>query len=111
MCVNGLFSIKARGALKLLYLNKIWNFCKVPLESVWIEDSQARFFARNRHVTSGAQIRKLAKPRIKKVGTSLWGTASVAQMRVSAEPAHNSIIAQNRLSVIFSIIMYLTSSK
>ena len=62
--------------------------------------------ARNRYVISGAQIRKLAKPKIKKVGMISLGKAlPLLHICASAEPAHRSIIAQNSRSEIFSVII------
>ncbi|MDO8742167.1 MAG: hypothetical protein Q7J45_01335 [bacterium] len=52
----------------------------------------------------GAQIRKLAKPKIKKVGISFSGITLPIQMIVSADIAHDSIIAQNNLNVMYSVI-------
>lgn len=53
-------------------------------------------------------MRKLARPIIKKVGMSFSGKACSNHIIVSAELAHRSIIIQNTLSAIFSIITYTT---
>ena len=61
---------------------------------------------KNLYVTNGAQIRKLAKPIIKKVGTNFCGKRSSNQIVVSAELAHKSMKVQNTRNVIFSVITY-----
>jgi len=58
---------------------------------------------------SGAQMRKLAKPMIKKVGTIFCGMISPPQIRVRAEPAQSSIMVQNNLSAIFSVMLIQTT--
>ncbi len=55
----------------------------------------------------GAQIKKLAKPIMKKVGMNLKKSASSPsknQRAMSAVDAHSNIAVQNILNVIFSII-------
>lgn len=52
----------------------------------------------------GAQIKKFARPKMKKVGMSFSGMTSPNQMIVSAELAHASIIVQNNFSVTRSVI-------
>ena|SRR6185312_15776196 len=59
----------------------------------------------------GAQIRKLAKPIIKKVGMSFWGRSCSNQIEVSALAAHKSINVQNTRRVIFSVISLTTHAK
>ena len=70
---------------------------------------------KKRYVTSGAQIRKLAKPIIKKVGIILkifsFSTKGSIQISTSADPAHKSMAVQKILKVIFSIITYYYSRK
>jgi hypothetical protein len=63
-------------------------------------------FARNRYATSGAQIRKLAKPGMKNVGMSLSGSAFGNQIETSAVHAHRSMKVQNDLSANRSVIRY-----
>lgn len=61
---------------------------------------------------SGTQIRKLAKPMMKKVGISSWNfesPPSKSQIFTNAVLAHTSIAPQNIRSVIFSIILITTS--
>lgn len=49
-------------------------------------------------------MRKLAKPKMKKVGTSFCGITGPTQIWMSAVPAHESIIIQKNRSEIRSVI-------
>ena len=73
--------------------------------------SRTDYFSRNRYTTSGTQMRKLAKPMIKKVGIKRLICDSPApknQILVSAVVAHSSIAAQKIRKEIFSIILLVT---
>jgi hypothetical protein len=56
----------------------------------------------------GAQVKKLAKPIIKKVGINCSGTMVPPQISVSAELAHKIIAIQKIRSAIFSTIEVIT---
>jgi hypothetical protein len=65
------------------------------------------YFAKNLYATSGAQMRKAAKPMMKKVGTNFTGTEFSNQIFASAVLAQRSMKVQNTRSAIFSTITYI----
>jgi len=83
------------------------NFCQTLLHALEDVRTYLNFYLfKNLYTTNGAQMRKLANPTIKKVGTSFMDRRLLNQIFVRAEPAHSNISIQNILSDILSTITY-----